>query len=62
MAEKKLSLPGVLPQTEMAAKLGSAKRAVLYARISTGDQNAETQLYDLRELGVRSPILGMTRG
>ncbi len=50
MAEKKLSLPGVLPQTEIAAKPGSTKRAAIYTRISTGDQHAETQLYDLREL------------
>ena len=26
------------------------KRAVLYCRISTGDQHLETQLYDLREM------------
>jgi DNA invertase Pin-like site-specific DNA recombinase len=35
---------------EQVSKAGSGKRAVLYARISTGDQNTETQLYDLREL------------
>src|SRR6266404_5234963 len=29
---------------------GSGKRAVLYTRVSTGDQHPETQLYDLREL------------
>src|SRR5467141_370704 len=29
---------------------GSGKRAVIYTRVSTGDQHAETQLYDLREL------------
>jgi DNA invertase Pin-like site-specific DNA recombinase len=26
------------------------KRAVLYARVSTGDQNCDTQLLDLRQL------------
>ena len=50
MAEQKLSLPRVSPKTETANNLGSAKRAVIYTRISTGDQHAETQLYDLREL------------
>jgi len=50
MAEQKLSLPGVPPKTEIPAKAGSAKRAVIYTRVSTGDQHAETQLYDLREL------------
>jgi DNA invertase Pin-like site-specific DNA recombinase len=38
----------VHPKTEVANNLGSAKRAVIYARVSTGDQHAETQLYDLR--------------
>jgi DNA invertase Pin-like site-specific DNA recombinase len=28
----------------------SGKRAAIYTRISTGDQHAETQLYDLREM------------
>jgi DNA invertase Pin-like site-specific DNA recombinase len=50
MADKKLSLPGALPKTEIAAKPGSTKRAAIYTRISTGDQHAESQLYDLREL------------
>src|SRR5258707_9029910 len=50
MPEQKLSLPGVPPKTEIANNLGSAKRAVIYTRVSTGDQHAETQLYDLREL------------
>ena len=50
MAEKKLSPPGVPPKTEIAAKAVPGKRAVLYTRVSTGDQHAETQLYDLREL------------
>jgi DNA invertase Pin-like site-specific DNA recombinase len=50
MAEQKLSPSGLAAKTEIPAKAGSGKRAVLYARISTGDQHAETQLYDLREL------------
>jgi DNA invertase Pin-like site-specific DNA recombinase len=50
MAEKKLSLPGVPPKTEIAAEARSAKRAVIYTRVSTGDQHQGTQLYDLREL------------
>jgi DNA invertase Pin-like site-specific DNA recombinase len=50
MADQKLSLPCSSPQTEMADKPGSAKRAVIYTRVSTGDQHPETQLYDLREL------------
>src|SRR6266851_2957249 len=50
MAEKKLSLPGVPPKTEIAAEARSAKRAVIYTRVSTGDQHQEAQLYDLREL------------
>jgi DNA invertase Pin-like site-specific DNA recombinase len=50
MAEKKLSLPGVPPKTGIPAKVVPGKRAVIYTRVSTGDQHAETQLYDLREL------------
>jgi DNA invertase Pin-like site-specific DNA recombinase len=50
MADKNLSLPGAPPKTEIAAKFGSAKRAAIYARVSTGDQHPETQLYDLRDL------------
>ena len=50
MAEQKLSLPGVPSKTEMAASPGPIKRAATYTRISTGDQHAEAQLYDLREL------------
>jgi DNA invertase Pin-like site-specific DNA recombinase len=50
MADQKLS-PSRLPiKTEIPAKAGSGRRAVLYTRVSTGDQHAETQLYDLREL------------
>src|SRR6201982_1018556 len=50
MADQTLSLSDSSAKTEIAAKPGSAKRAVLYTRVSTGDQHAETQLYDLREL------------
>ena len=50
MADQTLSPQGSPAKTEIRAKAGSGKRAVLYTRISTGDQHAETQLYDLREL------------
>src|SRR6201981_1456254 len=50
MADQTLSPSGSPAKIEVRAKAGSGKRAVLYARISTGDQNAETQLPDLREL------------
>jgi DNA invertase Pin-like site-specific DNA recombinase len=50
MAEQTLSPSDSSAKTEIAAKPGSAKRAVVYTRISTGDQHAEAQLYDLREL------------
>lgn len=50
MAEKKLSLPGVPLKTEIANTLGAAKRAVIYTRVSTGDQHPETQFYDPCEL------------
>jgi DNA invertase Pin-like site-specific DNA recombinase len=50
MADQKLSLPCLTTKIEIPAKAGSGKRAILYTRISTGDQHAETQLCDLREL------------
>jgi DNA invertase Pin-like site-specific DNA recombinase len=50
MADQKLSPWCSSSKTEIPAKAGNGKRAVLYTRISTGDQRAETQLYDLREL------------
>src|SRR5260370_14339611 len=50
MADQKLSPSGSPAKIEVRAKVGSGKRAVIYTRISTGDQHAETQLYDLREL------------
>jgi DNA invertase Pin-like site-specific DNA recombinase len=50
MAETKLSLPGSPPKSERTAKAVSGKRAVLYTRVSSGEQHPETQLYDLRAL------------
>src|SRR6201982_2451775 len=50
MADKTLSPSGSSAKIEVRAKAGSGKRAVIYTRISTGEQHAETQLYDLREL------------
>jgi DNA invertase Pin-like site-specific DNA recombinase len=50
MADQKLSPPCLTTKTEIPAKAVNGKRAVIYTRISTGDQHAETQLYDLREL------------
>jgi DNA invertase Pin-like site-specific DNA recombinase len=50
MADQKLSPSGSPAKIEVRAKSGFGKRAVLYTRVSTGDQHAETQLYDLREL------------
>jgi predicted site-specific integrase-resolvase len=50
MADQKLSPPCSPAKSEMTVRAGSIKRAALYTRISTGDQHAETQLYDLRDL------------
>src|SRR6201984_950037 len=50
MADQKLSPPCLTTKTEIPAKAVHGKRAAIYTRISTGDQHAETQLYDLREL------------
>lgn len=50
MAEQKLSPQGSRTKIEVRHKAGSAKRAAIYTRISTGEQHVETQLYDLREL------------
>jgi hypothetical protein len=50
MAEQKLSPSGSRAKIEVPAKAGSGKRAVVYTRVSTGDQHPETRLYDLREL------------
>jgi DNA invertase Pin-like site-specific DNA recombinase len=50
MADQTLSPQGSPAKTEISTKPGSGKRAVLYTRVSTGDQHEETQLCDLREL------------
>ena len=50
MADQKLSLPAFSIKTDAPTQRGTTKRAVLYTRVSTGEQHAETQLYDLREL------------
>jgi DNA invertase Pin-like site-specific DNA recombinase len=50
MADQTLSPSCLTTKTEIPAKARHGKRAVLYTRISTGDQHAETQLYDLREM------------
>src|SRR5216684_6245655 len=50
MADQTLSPQGSPTKIEVRTKAGSGKRAVIYTRVSTGDQHAETQLYDLREL------------
>jgi DNA invertase Pin-like site-specific DNA recombinase len=50
MADQTLSPSGSPAKTEIRTKAGSGKRAVIYTRVSTGDQHPETQLYDLREL------------
>jgi DNA invertase Pin-like site-specific DNA recombinase len=49
MADQNLSPSCSSTKTEIA-KPSSPKRVAIYTRISTGDQHAETQLYDLREL------------
>ena len=50
MAENKLS-PSARPiEVEMKESKLPKKRAVLHARVSTGDQQPETQLCDLRQL------------
>src|SRR5208283_1538629 len=50
MAAQNLALPCPVPKTEIAAKHISNKRAALYARVSTCEQNTETQMHDLREM------------
>jgi DNA invertase Pin-like site-specific DNA recombinase len=50
MAEQKLSPSHSPAKSEIPAKVGPGKRAAIYTRVSTGDQHAETQFYDLREL------------
>ena len=56
MAEQKLSLPGVPPKTEIPAKAGSAKRAVIYTRVSTGDQHADSTALRPARTGEATPI------
>jgi DNA invertase Pin-like site-specific DNA recombinase len=48
MAEQKLSPSTIRARVETNESKLPKKRAVLYARVSTGDQHPETQLYDLR--------------
>ena len=48
MADPKVPLPTTPASTAITEAKISKKRAVLYARVSTGDQHPETQLYDLR--------------
>src|SRR5216684_2311513 len=50
MADQTLSPQGSPTKIEVRTKAGSGKRAVIYTRVSTGDQHPETQHYDLREL------------
>jgi DNA invertase Pin-like site-specific DNA recombinase len=50
MADHKLSPPGIPAEAEIKESKVSKKRAVLYARVSMGDQHPETQLCDLRTL------------
>src|SRR5246500_131581 len=50
MADQTLSLSDSSAKIEIPAKAVPGKRAVLYTRISTGDQHAETQLLDLRQM------------
>jgi DNA invertase Pin-like site-specific DNA recombinase len=50
MADQKLSPQGSPAKSEIPAKAVLGKHAVIYTRVSSDDQHAETQLYDLREL------------
>src|SRR5258707_1477848 len=50
MADQTLSPSGSPAKIEIPANVVPGKRAVLYMRVSTGEQHPETQLYDLREL------------
>jgi DNA invertase Pin-like site-specific DNA recombinase len=53
MADQKLPSWKSSAKIEIPTKTGPGKRAVIYTRVSTGDQHAETQLYDLRELATQ---------
>jgi hypothetical protein len=46
MADQKSSPPHFAIKNKVSSKAGLGKRAAIYTRISTGDQHAETQLYD----------------
>jgi DNA invertase Pin-like site-specific DNA recombinase len=50
MADQKLSPSAIHARVEIDESKPLKKRAVLYARVSTGDQHPETQLCDLRAL------------
>src|SRR6202030_4626426 len=50
MADQTLSPSCSTAKSEIPAKAVPGKRAALYARVSTGEQHPETQLFDLREL------------
>jgi DNA invertase Pin-like site-specific DNA recombinase len=50
MADQTVSPSDSPTKIEVRAAAGSGKRAVIYTHISTCEQHAETQLYDLREL------------
>jgi DNA invertase Pin-like site-specific DNA recombinase len=50
MANQTLSPRNSYAKTEIQAKTGNSKRAVIYTRVSTGEQHPEAQLHDLREL------------
>jgi hypothetical protein len=59
MADQTLSPSGSPAKIGIPAKAVPGKRAVIYTRVSTGDQHAETQLYDLRELAKQRRICSM---
>lgn len=50
MADQKLSSSAIHAKVEIKESKLPKKRAVLYARVSTGDQHPETQLLDLRQM------------
>ena len=50
MAEQKVPPPAIPTTAEIKESKLRKKRAVLYARVSTGDQHPETQLLDLRQM------------
>ena len=50
MADQKLSPPAIPSNVEVKQSKLPNKRAVLYARVNTGDHHPETQLCDLRTL------------